>query len=327
MSIILVTGAAGFIGFHVSQLLLNRGDTVIGVDNLNDYYDVNLKKARLSELEKHPHFIFHPLNISEHEKILDLKNLHPDIDGVIHLAAQAGVRYSLTNPFAYSDSNLVGHLSILELCRHLPNLKHLVYASSSSVYGSNEKLPFSVEDRVDHPISLYAATKKSCELMSHCYSHLFQIPISGLRYFTVYGPWGRPDMSAFIFTKALFENKEIPVFNRGDMRRNFSYIDDVVSGTVACLAHPPVKQLNKPPVAIYNIGNNRSEALMDFIKTLEKAAGKKANLRMEPMQPGDVKETIADISTATETFGFIPKTNIDEGLEKFVAWYRNFYKI
>lgn len=321
---ILVTGAAGFIGFHLCQHLLNRGETVIGIDNLNPYYDVQLKQARLDQLQS-PEFKFYLVNIADTNAISEIFTTNPSISNVVHLAAQAGVRYSLTHPFAYADSNLVGHLSILEACRHLPKLKHLVYASSSSVYGANQKLPFAVNDPVEQPISLYAATKRSCELMSYTYSHLYGIPATGLRFFTVYGPWGRPDMSAFLFTKAILEEQIIPVFNHGDMRRNFTYIEDIIQGTVACLDKPP---LSMPiPHRIYNIGNNRSEPLMHFIEILENSLGKKAKIRFEAMQLGDVKETIADISETTKDLGFLPKTNIEEGLRNFVDWYRSFYGI
>lgn len=318
----LVTGAAGFIGYHTCQHLLQRGERVIGIDNLNNYYDVRLKEARLSKLQTHAHFSFEKLNINNKEIIQSLIAQYPDIDQIVHLAAQAGVRYSLTNPFAYADSNLMGHLTILELARALPKLKNLVYASSSSVYGANQKLPFSIKDPVDYPISLYAATKRSCELMSYTYSHLFGIPIIGLRFFTVYGPWGRPDMSAFIFTKSILAGEEIPVFNHGDMRRNFTYIDDIVQGVIRSLDLPlPATH------RLYNIGNNRSESLMHFINVLEQHLGKKALIRFKPLQPGDVKETIADITETTRDFGFMPKTHIEEGLKNFVSWYKEFYAI
>ena len=323
MSPILVTGCAGFIGYHLSEHLLKRGETVLGIDNLNDYYDPELKKARLEKLKAAKNFHFERLDLADREAVAAFTKRYPTIERIVHLAAQAGVRYSLENPFAYTDANIQGHLAILEACRTLP-IKHLVYASSSSVYGANDKLPFSVTDAVDTPISLYAATKRSCELMSYCYSHLFQIPATGLRFFTVYGPWGRPDMSAFIFTKAILNNQEIPVFNQGDMRRNFTYIDDIIAGTVACLDSPPEKTaLHR----LYNIGNDRSESLMDFIQTFEKIIGKKANMNFLPLQPGDVKETIADITATTRDFGFKPKTNIEEGLTHFVNWYRGFYGI
>ena len=324
MSPVLVTGSAGFIGYHVCEYLLKRQETVIGIDNLNDYYDPNLKKARLKKLQTHKNFHFVELDLSDRKAVSQFADKHPNIERIVHLAAQAGVRYSLENPFAYTDANIQGHLAILEACRKLP-VKHLVYASSSSVYGMNEKLPFSVEDPVDTPMSLYAVTKRSCELMSFCYSHLFQIPSTGLRFFTVYGPWGRPDMSAFIFTRAILENQENPVFNYGDMRRNFTYIDDIVQGTIACLDTPPAPEAAQH--RLYNLGNDRAESLMDFIHTLEKIIGKKAHINLMPIQPGDVKETIADITKTTQDFGFQPKTNIDEGLTHFVHWYREFYGI
>ena len=323
----LVTGAAGFIGANVSKRLLEAGHQVVGIDNLNDYYDVQLKKARLAQLQAKQNFQFHPIDITDKVAITNLTKNYLHIDRIIHLAAQAGVRYSLTAPFAYTEANVVGHLTMLEVCKTLP-IKHFVYASSSSVYGGNQKLPFSIQDPVNQPISLYAATKRSCELMSYTYSHLFGIPSTGLRFFTVYGPWGRPDMSAFIFTKAILEGAEIPVFNGGDMQRNFTYIDDIVKGTVACLDTPP-NQSNtiEPPNRVYNIGNNRTEKLMDFIDILQTLIGKKAKIRFETIQPGDVKETYADISETTRDLGFMPKTNIKEGLEHFVSWYRKYYDL
>ena len=319
---ILVTGAAGFIGYHVCQQLLARGESVIGVDNLNDYYDPALKKARLALLEQHPHFAHHLWDISDPGLIQALASIPNRIDRIVHLAAQAGVRYSLINPHAYVEANVMGQLNILEFCRQYP-VEHLVYASSSSVYGANQKLPFSVLDPVDQPISLYAATKRSAELMTHTYSHLFQIPATGLRFFTVYGPWGRPDMAAFIFTKAIINQQPIAVFNQGDMRRNFTYIDDIVSGILGCLDDALTAQ---PWHRLYNIGNNQSESLMDFIRTLETMIGKKAIIDYQPLQAGDVKETIADIEATTRDFGFRPKTNIDAGLKNFVNWYRSFYE-
>jgi UDP-glucuronate 4-epimerase len=327
---ILVTGCAGFIGFNATKQLLESGHTVIGVDNLNHYYDINLKQLRLNILKKFTKFIFVQQDLHDQQKTINLATKHPDIGFIIHLAAQAGVRYSLVNPFAYTESNITGHLAILELARQLKNLKHLVYASSSSVYGSNIKLPFAIEDRVDTPISLYAATKKSCELMSHCYSHLFGIRTTGLRFFTVYGPWGRPDMSAFIFTKAILNNQPIPVFNHGQMRRNFTYIDDIVVGTINCLFsefNSEANQSNQPGqlFKLYNLGNSRSENLMDFIYELERQIGIKAKIDFQPMQLGDVKETVADITNSKRDFGFEPKTNIQEGLKNFVAWYKEHY--
>ncbi|MDB6096523.1 MAG: capsular biosynthesis protein CpsI [Francisellaceae bacterium] len=328
---ILITGVAGFIGYHLAVTLLKSKVRVIGIDNINEYYDIGLKQARLNNLKIYSNFIFYKLDIAETKAILNLKILHPHITHIIHLAAQAGVRYSLSHPHTYTHSNIEGHLNILELCRQLiPNqFEQLVYASSSSVYGANTKLPFSIKDPVDTPMSLYAATKRANELMSYTYSHLYKIPATGLRFFTVYGPWGRPDMSAFIFTKAILDGQELPVFNQGHMRRNFSYIEDIIGGIIACLNKPPfkIKELNScfVPHRLYNLGNDQSESLLDFIKTLEKIIGKKAILRLEDMQPGDVKETIADISETTRDLGFIPKTNISEGLTHFVNWYKNFY--
>ena len=319
----LVTGAAGFIGFHVCQRLLQRGEAVIGVDNVNDYYDPSLKEARLAQLSGKPGFQFYRTDIADHHAVEDLAARHPEITHIIHLAAQAGVRYSLVNPYAYTHSNIEGQITMLEMARHLKNCKHFVYASSSSVYGANKKLPFAVEDRVDNPVSLYAATKKACELMAHSYSHLYSIPTTGLRFFTVYGPWGRPDMSAFLFVKAILAGKPISVFNNGDMRRDFTYVDDIVSGVVAVSDHVPSG--DGPPYRVYNIGNHRSEPLMRMIGLIEESLGKKAEIVFEPMQPGDVKETFADIEALRRDVGFEPSTAIDEGIPKFVRWYREFY--
>ncbi len=322
----LVTGAAGFIGYHLCERLLARGEEVIGLDSLNSYYDVELKKARLARLEDKPGFSFHRLDISDTEAMQAFATAHPQITHITNLAAQAGVRHSLTHPRDYANANLDGFLEILELARHLPNLKHLAYASSSSVYGANTKLPFSVEDRVDHPVSLYAASKKANEMMAHSYSHLYNIPATGLRFFTVYGPWGRPDMAAFIFTKAILAGEPIQVFNNGDMRRDFTYVDDIVSGVAACLDRPP--QTNQgAPHRVYNIGNHRSENLMDFIAILEKACARKAVIKFEPMQPGDVRDTYADIEATTRDFGFRPTTPIEVGLPKFVDWYRAYHRV
>lgn len=322
---ILVTGAAGFIGFHVATALLERGEQVIGIDNLNGYYDVFLKETRLEILAKHKGFIFYPSDIADRNEMVDIAKSHQDIDKIIHLAAQAGVRYSLENPFAYVSSNLVGQVVMLEVCRILPDLKHFIYASSSSVYGGNEKLPFSVRDNVDRPLSLYAATKKSDELLSYSYSHLFGIRATGLRFFTVYGPWGRPDMATFLFTKNIIEGKPIVVFNNGEMKRDFTYIDDIVAGVLAALdmEYAPAKNV---PYKIYNLGNNKSEDLMKFIGVLEQLIGKKAIIEFKPIHPGDVKETYADIGDAQKDFGFSPKTKIEEGLPKFIEWYKDYYK-
>lgn len=330
---ILVTGAAGFIGHHVSKRLLERGEQVIGIDNLNDYYSVELKKARLTELQRsHNGFSFVQVDFSDTVSLNEA--LKPfDINQVVHLGAQAGVRYSITNPHAYITSNLMGHLNILEYCRHTVGMKHLVYASSSSVYGSNTKLPFSVEDRVDLPISLYAATKKSDELMSEVYSHLYRLPQTGLRFFTVYGPWGRPDMAMWLFTDAILKGKPIKVFNHGDMMRDFTYVDDIVSGIVACLDNPPPDD-GAPkaggsvnPHRIYNIGNHRSEPLLRMIEILEQSLGREAKRELLPMQPGDVRETYADITAIQNDLGFAPTTPIEVGIPKFVEWFRQYHRI
>jgi UDP-glucuronate 4-epimerase len=310
---------------HTCQKLLERGDSVVGVDVVNDYYDPALKEARLKVLEAYPAFVFHRADIAERDDMEKIAAQHPDITRIIHLAAQAGVRYSLLNPYAYTHSNINGQVVMLEMARHLKQCEHFVYASSSSVYGSNEKLPFSVEDRVDHPVSLYAATKKAGELMAHCYSHLYRIPSTGLRFFTVYGPWGRPDMAAFLFVKAILAGKPIKVFNHGDMRRDFTFIDDIVEGIVAVADRQPAGP--GVPAKVYNIGNHRSEPLVRFISVIEEALGIKAEIIYEAMQAGDVKETFADIQPLTDDFGFHPKTSIDEGIPKFVRWYRDFYKV
>ena len=324
---VLVTGAAGFIGFHTAKKLLARGDTVVAIDSLNEYYDVTLKKARLAILQEDPNFYFVHNDISDRSAVQNLYREHADIEGIIHLAAQAGVRYSLIDPYAYVTANLVGNVTLMEEAKQLKNLKHFVYASSSSVYGSNTKLPFAVEDRTDYPISLYAATKRADELMAHTYSHLFGMPTTGLRFFTVYGPWGRPDMAAFIFCKAILKGEEIHVFNQGDMLRNFTFVNDVVEGTVAALDHPPQPEAGQAPYALYNIGNHKTEQLMDFIHTLEELLDKKAKINFQPLQAGDVVKTYADISPAKKDFGFNPKTNIQEGLRQFVDWYKLYYAI
>ena len=322
---VLVTGAAGFIGYHVCEALLGRDDRVVGLDNFNDYYDPALKQARLSRLERHEGFTFLQRDVADREAVRALVERQRDVDQVVHLAAQAGVRYSLENPFAYLDSNIVGQLVILEACRRLPGLKHLVYASSSSVYGANSKLPFSIEDRVDAPVSLYGATKQADELMARTYAHLHRIPITGLRFFTVYGPWGRPDMSAYIFTKAILEGRPIRVFNQGAMRRDFTYIEDIVTGVLAALDRPPAEDGKMPPHRLYNLGNHRCEELMRFIALLEQACGKEAEKIFEDMQPGDVRETYADIEASRRDLGFEPRTTIEEGLPRFVAWFRDYH--
>jgi UDP-glucuronate 4-epimerase len=324
---VLVTGAAGFIGFHTSLRLLARGDKVVGVDNLNPYYDPALKQARLDQLLAHPGFAFHQADIGDRAAMAQVAQAHPEVTSYINLAAQAGVRHSLKAPHDYSHSNVEGHLVMLELARANANCRNFVYASSSSVYGANTKLPFSVEDRVDQPISLYAATKRAGELMSHCYSHLYRIPTSGLRFFTVYGPWGRPDMAAYLFAKAILAGEPITVFNNGDMRRDFTYIDDIVSGVIGVLDNPAVDDGTTPPAKIYNIGNTRSEKLMDFVSLVEQCLGRKAEYQFAPMQAGDVKETYADISAIQRDCGFAPTTPISEGVPKFIAWFKQYHGV
>jgi UDP-glucuronate 4-epimerase len=308
---VLVTGAAGFIGFHVSTALLRRGERVIGVDNLNDYYDVTLKEARLAELRRLPGFAFHRLELAERGALQALLERHPDTDRIIHLAAQAGVRYSLTNPHAYIGSNIQGHLEVLEACRALPRLKHLVYASSSSVYGGNTKLPFSVADRVDTPHSLYAATKKADELMSYCYAHLYRLPTTGLRFFTVYGPWGRPDMAAWLFTDAILAGKPIQVFNHGDMRRDFTFIDDIVAGVLA--AHDRIDRFG---YRVWNLGSDRPVRLDAMITAIARVVGKEPRIRRQPMQPGDVDRTWADLTRSRAELGYQPSTPFEDGLSR-----------
>ncbi len=312
---ILVTGNAGFIGFHLTKTLLEKGHEVAGIDAVNNYYDPALKEKRLEILSRYPGFHFHRIDLCNLEEVSVVFNKYSP-DRVCHLAAQAGVRYSLTHPFAYQKSNNEGFLNVLELSRH-QKVNNFVYASSSSVYGSNTKLPFSESDPVDHPISLYAATKRSNELVAHCYSHLFNIPTSGLRFFTVYGPWGRPDMALFLFTRSILEGKPIDVFNNGKMKRNFTYVDDVVDGIIRVLDNPR-------PYELYNIGNSRAEELLDFISVIEKHLGRKATLNMLPMQPGDVPATVADISKM-RALGFEPRTDVQEGVGKFVEWYLEYF--
>ena len=325
---ILVTGAAGFIGFHLSQKLLQRGDTVVGLDNLNSYYEVSLKKARLEQLSPFKNFNFYQLDLVEREQLEKLF-LEQQFEAVAHLAGQAGVRYSLENPYAYVDSNLAGFMNILEGCRHT-NVGHLVFASSSSVYGTNKKIPFMVEDNVDYPVSLYAATKKANELMAHSYSHLYNMPLTGLRFFTVYGPWGRPDMAVFLFTKAILDGKPIKVFNYGKMQRDFTYIDDLVEGVVRVIDkipqpnfHPESK--TKAPYKIYNIGNNKPVELLRLIEVLENCLEKEAVKEMLPMQPGDVPITYANVDALIQDVGFSPDTPIEVGIKRFVEWYRSYY--
>ncbi|MDP6690263.1 MAG: GDP-mannose 4,6-dehydratase [Alphaproteobacteria bacterium] len=322
----LLTGAAGFIGFHVATRLLELGERVVGVDNLNPYYSVSLKEDRLRKLLDYPNFTFHQVNIADRSAMQEaLGGL--EFSAIIHLAAQAGVRYSLENPFAYIEANLVGHMVILELARQQTALEHLVYASSSSVYGGNTKLPFSEADRVDQPVSLYAATKKSDELLSQSYAHLYGIPQTGLRFFTVYGPWGRPDMALWLFTEAILAGRAIKVFNNGDMRRDFTYVDDIVTGILAARDNPPVKKDGAAPHRIYNIGNNHPEELLRLIEVLEDSLGRKAERVLQPMQPGDVKETYADLTAIQRDLGFRPATTIEQGVPKFTAWYRDYHNL
>lgn len=333
--VILVTGSAGFIGFHLSYRLLSEGCRVIGLDNINDYYDPKLKKDRLKILEPFPNFAFHRIDLQDRSRMEDLFANH-SFDTVVHLAAQAGVRYSLENPYAYIESNITGFTTVLEGCR-ATGANHLVFASSSSVYGANAAMPFSVHHCVDHPVSLYAATKKANELMAHTYAHLYGLPCTGLRFFTVYGPWGRPDMALFLFTKAILAGQPIKVFNFGKMRRDFTYIDDIVEGIVRVMAVParpnPLWKKENPdpgssnaPYRIYNIGNNHPVDLMEFISILEECLGRKAQKELLPLQPGDVPETYADIDDLTSDFGFSPRTSLREGIARFVDWYLDYYK-
>jgi len=325
----LLTGAAGFIGFHVAKALLERGDRVVGIDNLNDYYDLRLKEARLSELTAFAGFRFAKLDVADRDGVFALVQAHKDLSGIIHLAAQAGVRYSLENPYAYVDANVMGTLVMLEAARRIERLGAITYASSSSVYGANRKQPFSVADPVDQPVSLYAATKRSCELIAHSYSHLYGLSATGLRFFTVYGPWGRPDMAAYLFTRAILAGEPIKVFNEGHMARDFTYIDDIVAGTVAAHDRAPTAgaATDGVPHRIYNLGNHRPEKLLDFIAVLERALGRTAKKELLPLQPGDVPESFADIETARRDLGFEPKTTIEEGIGRFVAWYKRYHQV
>lgn len=327
---ILLTGAAGFIGFHVAKKLLSRGLAVAGIDSLNDYYDPALKRARIAQIEDHKAFTFHQADIADEQAIRGIMDKYPDITAIVHLAAQAGVRYSLENPHAYAHSNLNGQLVMLEAARHAKKLQHFVYASSSSVYGNATHAPFPETARTNQPVSLYAATKRAGELLTHSYTHLYGFPATGLRFFTVYGPWGRPDMAYFSFTKAILEDKPIKVFNNGDLRRDFTYIDDVVYGVVHAVEKPPqtggAHVIGDAPHRILNLGNHRPVMLGDFITTIEKALGKKAIRENAPMAPGDVYETCADISAARDVLGFEPKTTLDTGIPKFVEWYKGYYK-
>jgi UDP-glucuronate 4-epimerase len=329
---ILVTGAAGFVGFHVAEQLLQQGRAVIGLDNINAYYDPALKEARLAVLRNHKRFSFEKADLTERARLFDLFTQHK-FSRVIHLAAQAGVRHSIDHPHDYASANLEGFLNILEACRH-HGCGHLLYASSSSVYGANTKVPFKVGDSVDHPVSLYAATKKANELMAHAYSHLYRLPCTGLRFFTVYGPWGRPDMAMYLFADAITKGRPISIFNNGDMRRDFTYIDDVSEAVVRLMDHVPQQggSLDSPgtsnaPWRVYNIGNNRPEELMKVVTVLEKELGRAAQKQFLPMQPGDVLETFADTGDLAREIGFRPKTSIDEGIRRFVSWYRDYHKV
>lgn len=335
---VLVTGVAGFIGMHLALALLKRGDDVLGIDNINNYYDISLKEHRLQHVQEvgGKHFKFVRLDLADRAGMANLFANEP-IDTVVNLAAQAGVRYSIDNPLAYIDSNLVGFSHILEGCRH-HNIQHLVYASSSSVYGANESMPFSVHDNVDHPLSLYAASKKANELMAHTYSHLYGLPTTGLRFFTVYGPWGRPDMALFKFTAAILAGKPIDVFNYGKHRRDFTYIDDIVEGIIRTLDHTatanpdwnglhPDSATSKAPWRVYNIGNQQPVELLDYIAAIEKALGKKAHMNMLPMQPGDVPDTYADVEALVADVGYRPSTPVEDGVSRFVAWYRDYYQV
>jgi UDP-glucuronate 4-epimerase len=331
---VLVTGAAGFIGFHVAQRLLADGHEVVGLDNLSDYYDPTLKQARLDRLTPHAGFSFERVDVTDRAAMPEVFRRHRPAR-VVHLAAQAGVRYSLQNPHAYVDANLVGFVNVLEGCRH-QRVEHLVFASSSSVYGANTRLPFSVHDNVDHPLSLYAATKKANELMAHTYAHLYGLPSTGLRFFTVYGPWGRPDMALFLFTKAILEDRPIDVFNEGRMQRDFTYVDDIVEGVVRVLAKPPAPDpawsgdrpdpgTSRGPYRVYNIGNDRPVELLRYIEVLERCLGKQARRNLLPMQPGDVPATRADVSDLARDVGYQPRTTVEEGVARFVEWYRGYY--
>ncbi len=325
---ILVTGVAGFIGYHLARALLERGETVLGLDSLSDYYDPALKQARLDQLAPYERFRFARVDIADKAALERAAAGAEGIERIVHLAAQAGVRYSLVNPGAYVSANLVGHFNMLELARGLgAGLRHFVYASSSSVYGGNTKLPFAVADRVDRPVSLYAATKRADELMTHAYASMFGLTATGLRYFTVYGPWGRPDMSAYIFVAKILAGEPIPVFNFGDMSRDYTYIDDVIAGTLAAMDRPPAPGGGEPAHRLYNLGNHRPEPLLRFIETIEAALGAKAKIDRQAMPPGDVKATYADIDASRRDLGFAPKTAIEQGIPRFVDWYREYHRV
>lgn len=323
---VILTGCAGFIGNAVALDLLDRGYEVLGIDNLNDYYAPQLKQDRLARLEGNPAFTFLQADISDREAILALLDSHTDTRWIVHLAAQAGVRYSLQNPYAYAQSNLMGQVVMQELARHLPGLEHFVYASSSSVYGLDADLPFAEDQKADRPVSLYAATKRADEMMAHSYAHLYRIPSTGLRFFTVYGPWGRPDMAPWLFTDAVLRGQPIKLFNNGQARRDFTYIDDIVAGVTAAMTRPPADGGAKaPPYALYNLGNNRPIELMDFIAEIERITGRKAELDPQPAQPGDMEATFADIDGARRDLDFAPRTDLSQGLERHIAWFRDYY--
>jgi len=322
--IILLTGAAGFIGYHVAEALLARGEQVIGVDNINTYYDTSLKRARLERLSRHAGFGFREMDISDRDAVEALCRQHPDIQRIVHLAAQAGVRYSMIDPYAYVQSNVMGHLVIQEAARRLPKLDHLVYASSSSVYGANTKLPFSETDRVDEPVSLYAATKRADELMSHAYGHLFRLPQTGLRFFTVYGPWGRPDMAYYSFARAIAAGEAITVYDEGRLKRDFTFVDDIVAGVIGCLDRPPGAD---QPTRILNIGNNQAEEVRTLIGLLEQELGRKAVVRHAPRPAADVEETFADVAAIGALIGYAPTTPLSVGIPRFVAWFRAWHGV
>lgn len=325
---ILVTGAAGFIGYHVSRALMARGEQVLGIDSLNNYYDPKLKEARLAELRKSPGFEFSQINVADRDAVAETIRRYQSITHIVHLAAQAGVRYSFTNPYAYVDANLMGQVVLLEAARKIEGLRHFVYASSSSVYGANTKLPFSEDDPVDRPISLYAASKRSCELLAYSYSHIYRTPATGLRFFTVYGPWGRPDMAAYIFASSIVRGEPIHVFNHGDMSRDFTYVEDIVSGVVAAMDRPPPASVAPAvPHRVFNLGNHRPERLLTMIETIEDLLGRKAKKIMEPMQPGDIAATFADIDLARRELGFEPSTPLKEGLPKFIDWFCAYHRV
>jgi UDP-glucuronate 4-epimerase len=324
---VLVTGAAGFIGFHVVGALLARGESVLGLDNLNAYYDVKLKEARLAQLRVAKGFDFVQADVADPSALAAAFAAHPGLERIVHLAAQAGVRHSLKEPQAFVRNNVGGQVSMLEAARRLKSLRHFVYASSSSVYGGNAKLPFSVHDRTDAPLSLYAASKKEQELIAHAYAHVWRVPATGLRFFTVYGPWGRPDMAAYIFARRIVAGEPIPVFNNGNMRRDFTFIDDIVAGVLAALDRPPADDGRHPPAKLYNLGNSRSEPLTRYIALIEQALGRKATMEMLPLQPGDVTDTYADIEDSRRDLGFDPRVTIEEGIPRFVAWFREYHKL